>query len=323
MAEHRSPYRPTRPVTRPVRVDPTGRAGPTPGAARGPRWRRVAHGWYVPSTVDGSVPEQRVAEAVPSVLAGGGLTGWAALLLHGAAFLDGTAPDGRTRLPVQVRLPVDHHRDPLPGTTVVRGDLRRTTLLRGLPCASVQQAVLDGMRLQRDRREAVVLLDMTLAARITDLRQVRRLVESRSWRGVPGVPTARWALDHASQASASPPETRYRLVWTLDAGLARPVVNQPVFDLRGRLLGYPDLLDPVTGLVGEYDGEDHRRSLRHSHDVSREATFRRHGLEVTRATSWDLRDREVLADRIREAHDRARSAPPGRRLWTLTAPPDW
>ena len=112
-------------------------------------------------------------------------------------------------------------------------------------------------------------------------------------------------------------------MWTLDAGLPRPLVNQPVFDRRGRLLGYPDLLDVEAGLVGEYDGEDHRRSLRHSHDVGREALFRRHGLEVTRATSWDLRDRADLCDRIRDARARCRPLPLDRRSWTLTPPPDW
>jgi hypothetical protein len=62
----------------------------------------------------------------------------------------------------------------------------------GLPCAPVDVAVLDGMRLCRDRREAVVLLDMAVAARVTTLGEVARLLGSRSWRGVPGgdaVPT--------------------------------------------------------------------------------------------------------------------------------------
>jgi hypothetical protein len=264
-----------------------------------------------------------VAEVAAFLPPAGALTGWAALLLHGAAYLDGTAADGRTPLPVPVRLPSGHHLGRHAGLLTVRGDLPAITRAGGLPCATVDLAVLDGMRLQRDRREAVVLVDMAVAARLTTLRRVRHLVESRSWRGVPGVPTARWALAQASEASASPPETRYRLVWTQDAGLRRPLVNQPVFDLRGRLLGYPDLLDVEAGLVGEYDGEDHRRSLRHSHDVGREALFRSHGLEVTRATSWDLRDPASLADRVLEARRRARFEPPGRRAWTLSPPPDW
>ena len=222
-----------------------------------------------------------------------------------------------------VRLPGAYHLTRHPTVVTVRGDLARIDVVGGLPCAPVELAVLDGIRLARDEREAVVLLDMTVAARLTSLRRVRRLVDSRSWRGVPGVPLARWALGQASEASASPPETRYRLVWTLDAGLPRPLVNQPVYDRRGRLLGYPDLLDVEAGLVGEYDGEDHRRSQRHSHDVGREATFRRHGLEVTRATSWDLRDRVTLAARELAARARARFEPPERRAWTLTPPPDW
>ena len=308
---------------RPVRVDPGGRTGPTPGAARGPRWRQTSHGWYVPRSVDGSLPEQRVAEAAALLPRGGSLTGWASLLLHGAAFLDGTGPDGRSRLPVPLRAPPEQHLNARPGLVTVRGHLPRAVLVAGLPCTPVDLAVLDGLRLAADRREAVVLVDMALAARLTTRDRLERLVASRSWRGVPGVPTARWALAQASVASAFPPETRYRLVWTLDAGLPRPLVNEPVFDRRGRLLGYPDLLDVESGLAGEYDGADHRRALRHSHDVGREALFRRHGLEVTRATSWDLRDREALVNRILDARSRARRADPGRRAWTTEPPPDW
>ena len=253
---------------------------------------------------------------------GGALTGWAALLLRGAAYLDGRSPDGRL-LPVQVRVPASTHLGRHTDLVTVRGDLERTTKVAGLPCTPVDVGLLDGMRLCEDRREAVVLLDMAVAARLTSLRRVAELLGARSWRGVPGVPTARWAVGHASAASASPPETRYRLVWTLDAGLPRPLVNQPVFDRGGRLLGYPDLLDVEAGLVGEYDGEDHRRSLRHSHDVGREALFRRHGLEVTRATSWDLRDRRALADRVLDARSRALPTGSERRAWTTEPPPDW
>src|SRR3954447_802486 len=67
----------------------------------------------------------------------------------------------------------------------------------------------------------------------------------------------RAALDLASEDSRSPNETRMRLVWVLDAGLPVPAVNQPVYDLDGRLLGVADLLDVAAGVVGEYDGEDH------------------------------------------------------------------
>jgi hypothetical protein len=94
-----------------------------------------------------------------------------------------------------------------------------------------------------------------------------------------------------------------------------------VFDLSGRLLGYPDLLDPIAGLVGEYDGDDHRKPARHSRDVAREARLRAVGLEVTRATGADVLDRAELTARILEARARARFEPPEHRRWTLTPPP--
>src|SRR3712207_878710 len=115
----------------------------------------------------------------------------------------------------------------------------------------------------------------------------------------------------ADEDSASPQETRLRLVWLLDARLPRPLVNQPVFSLDGVLLGYPDLLDKEAGLVVEYDGEDHRASTRHSHDVDREAGFREHGLEVTRVTGGDFRRTDALVQRLHRARRRAGFEPVG------------
>lgn len=66
----------------------------------------------------------------------------------------------------------------------------------------------------------------------------------------------------------------------LDAGYPHPLVNRPVFDRNGQLLAIADLLDPVSGTVGEYDGAEHRKAGRHSGDVGREDWSRRHGLEV-------------------------------------------
>lgn len=92
------------PLVRPVRVDPAGRTGPTRGQAVGPRWRRTSRGLYVPATVAPDVLKQRVLEQSVRVPTGGAVTGWAALRLHGAAFFDGLARDGRSPLPVPVAI---------------------------------------------------------------------------------------------------------------------------------------------------------------------------------------------------------------------------
>jgi hypothetical protein len=158
------------------------------------------------------------------------------------------------------------------------------------------------------------------AAELVSLRQLREYVEGCG--GVRGVPQVRAALDLASEDSRSPNETRLRLIWELDAGLPRPLVNQEVFDHRGRLLGIPDLLDPVAGVVGEYDGADHRSALRHSADVDRESRFRAVGLEVFRVTGPDIPRRDLVVDRIRASRARARWLPAGKRAWTIEPPPD-
>jgi hypothetical protein len=320
MADHRwAPRQPPPAFVWPVRVDPTGRAGPTRGEAQGGRWRRSSRGFYVPASVDGTVSSQRIVEAAVLLPQGGAVTGWASLHLRGAFFLDGQRHGVRLALPLTIG--PGQSRRKRGGVRFLEDRVGQVERVFGIPCTAPLRALFDEMRLSTDVREAVVAMDMAAAARLATITEMRSFVAGHA--GWDGVPVGRQALDLAAEASDSPQEVRYRLVWELDAGLPRPLVNQPVFDRRGKLLGYPDLLDPVAGLVGEYDGDDHRRAARHSSDVGREAQFRDVGLEVTRATGGDVRDRLALAARIRAACARARFEPPERRLWTLTPPPGW
>ena len=133
----------------------------------------------------------------------------------------------------------------------------------------------------------------------------------------------RAALRLASNDSRSPQETRLRLVWVHDARLAPPLCNMPVFSKGGRLLGYPDLFDPVSGTLGEYDGEDHKGRERHRADVAREQLFRNHGLEYFAIVGGDLSDRRLVVDRIHGTRGRARFDRPEDRVWTLEPPPWW
>ncbi len=309
-------------LVRPVPVDPTGASGPTRGQANGPRWRASSRGLFVPSSVDPNVPEQRILEQSMR-LTGGAVTGWAACRMHRAAFFDGLRRDGRTPIPVPLNCGPLHQIRRLPGDDLLRDMLYDDEIVTvdGIPCTAVPRATFDAMRFARDLREAVVALDMMAAAARTSVSRMREYVgRHQAWTGVQ---QARDAVALADELSRSPQETRLRLVWQLDAGRPRPLVNPPLFDPDGRLLGYPDLLDPLAGVVGEYDGDDHRDPLRHSDDVDREARFREHDLEVFRVTGPDLRDLRRVTERIHAVYRRAGRRRSGRRTWTLTPPPWW
>lgn len=310
-------------VVLPVPLDPTGRAGPTRGQARGPSWRQSTYGFYVPRGVDGSRPVQRVAEQAMRLPPGGAVTGWAAGLLLGATYLDGLEPDGLTRLPVPLAIGprgnirgddrVQLLRHALPDDEVIR--------VHGIPCVIPERAAFDAMRTAADVTEAVVAMDMMALGEVTSLRRTWAYVDSRA--GARGVPRARRALRLASEHSWSPNESRMHLTWRLEARLPQPLLNRPLFDRQGRLLCYPDLLDVEAGLVGEYDGADHRGAQRHSKDVGREDLLRRHGLEVFRVTGPDLRAPGRVRDRMLEARARAKWLPEAERAWTAVPPAGW
>ncbi len=304
-------------------VDPSGVNGPTRGQARGSRWRSSSYGLYVPASVDQDLPEQRIVEQAARLAGGGAVTGWAACRLHGAAFFDGLEPDGRTRIPVPLCVGPRNQLAESAACTVSREQLtdHEIVVRHGIPCTRPQRALFDEMRRCPEGREAVVAMDMMAAAELVSIEQMRAYVAMRpGWKNVQQV---RQALSLASEYSRSPNETRMRLIWRLDAGLPAPRVNQPIFDMRGRLLGIADLLDPVAGVVGEYDGADHRSAARHSSDVDREDRFRRHVLEVFRVTGPDLPDVPLVVSRMRSARSRARWLPQGKAPWTTTPPAHW
>jgi hypothetical protein len=306
----------------PVRVDPLGVLGPTPNQARGPRWRATSAGLFVPVDTDSTVPEQRILEQSMR-LSGGAVTGWASCRMHRAAFFDGLRRDGRTPIPVPLNCGPLHQIRKLPGDDLIRDLIRpwEIVLIGQVPCTIVLRATFDAMRYARSVREAVVALDMMAAPRLVSPRRMALYLPAKQ--GWEGIQQCRDAVPLADEHSKSPQESRLRLVWMLDALRPRPRVNPPLFDLHGRLLGYPDLIDPVAGVVGEYDGEDHRDVTQHSSDVDREARFRDHDLEVFRVTGPDLRKVDPVVRRIHSAYRRAKRVPPERRTWTLSPPAWW
>ena len=321
----RAPWEPVSPAPRglvaPARIDPSGVTGPAKGQARGPGWRQTSHGFYVPAGVDRSYPPQRVLETSVLLPADGAVTGWAALCLAHATYFDGLLADRRTQLPVALICGRGQSRRGRAGVRWVQDDIdaSETCARHGLVCARVRRALFDEMRV-RDLRGAVEAVDMAPAAGLTTIKRMGAYVEAHPRRA--GVPVVRAALDFADETSRSPGETRTRMTWLLDARRPRPLTTREVFDDCGRLLGIADLLDPVAGVIGEYDGAEHARAGRRSRDAGKDSAFRDHGLEVFRVTGHDEHHRDRVVARIHSAYERAAVNRMPRR-WTLTPPAGW
>jgi hypothetical protein len=293
--------------------------GPTRNQAAGPRWRRTSKGLYVPSSVDASVPEQRIVEASMLLPLGGAVGAWAALRLARAAFFDGLLADGTTRRPVPLNAGPGQARRSRDGISWFRDVLDPSDVWTryGIPCVRPTPAVFDEMRRAQDLRAAVVALDMACAAEVTSISRTRTHLDAHPRAN--GLPVVRAAIPLADEDSWSPGESRLRLSWVLDARRPRPLCNREVFDLDGRLLGIADLLDPVAGVVGEYDGAEHARPGRRSRDAAKDSALRDAGLEVFRVTAHDLHHVAGVVQRIHAAYERAALGHLPRR-WTLQPP---
>lgn len=304
------------PVVWPVRP---GEGGLTWRRAHGPRFRQTSPGRFVPAHVGHEVVEQRIVEQGTRRFQGA-VTGWAALRWQGAAYFDGTSPDGPA-LPV----PLISHAELRPDDRIVvsREQLAYADrrLVAGLWCASPERAAFDEARRRGTLRAAVAAIDMAASSGVTSVGAVTDYVHGVGpWTGIE---LARQAVALAVDRSGSPRETAMRLVWQLDAGLPRPLCNVPVFTSGGTLLGCPDLLDPVAGVVGEYDGSAHLSAVSRRRDLAREERFRDHGLEYFALAPGDLRDRDAVVRRMLGARARARFLDEPDRSWTLLAPAWW
>lgn len=297
----------------PVRIDPTGENGPTAAQARGPYWRRTSQGFYVPARTREDLPEQRIAEAAVRLPAQARITGWAACRLSGANFFDGLDRDGRTRLGVPISVG-PRGQMAKQGLKVVYWPIpeEHHATRHGLATVDALWATADAARLASSFAEAVVVVDMMCAAEIVSIRQ---LCES-GLRFAPGV------LDAASEHALSPNEVRCRIHCRAALPGVRWVVNCPIHDLSGRLLGIADLIDLEAGLVVEFDGADHREAARHTRDVVKEDALRRVGLEVVRVTGREVDDEVLVGDRVRAGRARAKFEPEAQRRWAARPPAD-
>ena len=293
---------------------------PTWEVANGPRYDRLAHGYYASADRPECV-EQRIIDAAARLHGDPGrgvVTAWAGLRWCGARFLDGVAEHGVGELPVEMN--VSGSLLELPGTLITKRSMApsETRVVADLPVASVQRCLFDEIVRRSDLWAAVQAIDMAAAAELISAWVFATYVGVCNSRT--GAALARHAVSLAVDEARSPRETWMRLVWRLICGLAPPLVNQPLYDLDGRLIGVPDLFDPVAGFAGEYQGAHHKAIVQHRNDVDRAELFRLHGIEIVEAVRGD--SREHAASRILQARARAKFLLPAERTWTLT-PPRW
>ena len=237
-------------------------AGLTDKQLRSRCWRRLFRNVYV----DASLPltdEVRFQAVLLAAPAGAVVTGLTAAWLFGV-----WTPRPGAALPLELG--------------ILRGD--RNTAARALTRRMVLDPVdvddCNGIAVTSPERtcfslmarsslvEAVVFADSFQHARLVTQRGLFRFADERPhW---PHVRKVRVAVDLSRRESASPGETRLRMVIVLGGLPEPPILNGGIYSESGELLGIPDLLylSPVFGI--EYDGRYHDDPDQHARDNVRE-----------------------------------------------------
>jgi hypothetical protein len=261
--------------------------------------------------------EQRIATTAPLLHEHEAVTGWAALRWLGGRWFTGNGGDGS---PVAIPVAVRRHLWAQEGFVFTQEFLRpaHLHLVDGLQVASAIWAACFAARYAPTPAAAVQVLDMAAYSDLVSAAEIAALTARlNAWTGVPQL---RKAVQRMDENAWSPQETRMRLIWQ-DSRLGWPRCNHPVFDLDGRHLGTPDLIDPAAGIVGEYDGALHLAGSQRWRDLERESRFRSAGLEVVTMVAGDFPVPSAFLGRLHAAYHHAATA--GRRPgWTLEVP-DW
>lgn len=266
--------------------------------------------------------EQRIIEAAARLPAFGAVTGWAALRLWGAHWFNGT---GRRREPLPVTLATgtthslraDAHIS-VSREIVPPGALSR---VRGVRVTTPVWSVAHEMRKAEDDEAAVVAFELAAFHDLVSVAEVAAYVQSKLGTRQ-GVGRIRDLLSVLEENSWSPAEPVMRLTWS-GAGFGRPLANRPVFDLERRHVGTPDLIDPVAGVFGQYDGALHLAGEVRQRDVAKDAAYRNLGLEGVTMMAGDQGNRDPFVARLTEAYARTGRRPADQRRWSVDPPPWW
>lgn len=271
----------------------------------------------MPATVE-PTPEQRIVEAAAVLRTGEAVTGWAALRWLGGSWFTGTTAGAHL---LDVPLVTLRQRAAQPGFGISQDFLHpdEVEVVDGVAVTVARRSVLFEMRFASTLGEAIIALDMACYDDLVSVSEVAAHVGAAG--PITGIQQARDALVEAEENSWSPQESAMRGLWTRRAGLPRPLCNRPIFDLDGRHLGTADLVDPETGLLGEYNGAVHLVGRQVAKDLRREAAFRDAGMETITMVAEDWRDPNDFCRRVHAARARAAGRP--ERGWTLVPPPWW
>ena len=282
-------------------------AGVSAHELRGPLWTQAHPGRYAFAATDPHHPRQRALVGASVLPSDGGLGGWAAAYLQGASRLDGSTADPDRYDPVLLCMPRRCQRQWWPGLRPFRSELDAddVVVVDGVAVTSPLRTTFDLGRLAPSDTEAVVALDAAASGLDVDLGEVEAYARARpGWRGTPRL---RRALQLADPRARSAQESRFRVLWRVEAGLPRPLCNWSVRTPDGFLLAEVDLLDVEAGVVGEYDGAHHAAADQRAVDNARHEVLERHGLRVVQS-GRHRSDRRTAADRAEAPRGTSRRA---------------
>jgi hypothetical protein len=220
----------------------------------------------------------------------GAIAGQSAAALHGAKWVDDSAP---AQLLYNNRHPPTGIR-----TWADRFDEDEVQLIDGMLVTTPARTALDlACRYRVD--SAVAKIDALARASKLKMADVELLADR--YGGRRGIRRARAALDLVDAGAESPRETSLRLL-LIRAGFPRPETQVPVYNEYGVLVAVLDMGWKDIKVAADYEGDHHRSRIRFNKDIRRHEDVTELGWIDVRVTSEDTE--AGIIRRVQAAWDR-------------------
>jgi len=275
-----------------------------------------------------SVPDcrlDRIHAALVVAPADAVLSGWAAAVLHGVPsdFLDGTW-DGKAMMPVEFSVPAKDGARQRRGVRLRWSTVPRehTVNYQGRPVTSSLRTAVDLARWSRTPARALAAVDLSLRHGLATAQELQAFLPMMKRRQ--GMPLVRATVRVGTVDAESPKESELRYYW-LESGLPPPIVNAWIYDLRGVCMGRVDLLEPVSGYVGEFNGHWHEMWDRPALDATRNAGLQSLNLTLNEFTRFDVggTGQCLLEQRLLSGYAKAQQRDPRHDAWFCPQAGDW